>query len=80
MPNSRTENLLWDAAKVAKVMARKGIPHREELARRIQKPATTVRRSFNDQWEGESTGPIVTALSRSLGVDGRMLLRDPRKQ
>ena len=59
-------------------MARKHIPHREALAKKINKPATSVRRSFDEEWEGEATAPIVVAISRTFGVDGRKLIRDPR--
>lgn len=60
-------------------MARMGIPHREALAKRIQKPATSIRRSFDEDWEGEATGPIVVAIARGLQVPLQKLLRDPRK-
>lgn len=78
MRKANSENLVWNAAEVAKVMARRGIPHREELARRIKKPATSVRRSLNEAWEGEITGPILVALCRELQVPAHKLIRDPR--
>ena len=59
-------------------MARKRIHHREELARRIRRPPNSVRRSFDEHWEGEATGPIVVAIARELQVDSRKLIRDPR--
>lgn len=59
-------------------MARNGIAHREALAKRIRKPATSVRRSMNDAWEGEITGPILVAVCRELNVPAHKLIRDPR--
>jgi hypothetical protein len=55
------------------------IPHREGLARYIGKSPTTVRRSFDEDWEGEATGPLVVAVSRTLGIPIEKLLRDPRR-
>lgn len=79
MPSRRAESLRWNAAEIAKIMARKGIPHREALAREIKQPATTVRRSFNEDWDGEATGPIVVALARTFRAPLHKLLRDPRE-
>lgn len=79
MSSKRPESLLWNPTELAKTMARNGIRHREDLARRIQKPATSVRRSINDQWEGEATGPILVAVCRELNVPPHKLIRDPRQ-
>lgn len=79
MPSSRADSLRWNAPEVAKLMARKHIPHREELARRIRRPANSVRRSFDDRWDGEATGPLVVAIARELKVDSRKLIHDPRR-
>lgn len=79
MSSKRPESLLWNAPELAKAMVRNGIPHREALARRIQKPATSVRRSINEQWEGEITGPILVAVCRELNVPAHKLIRDPRQ-
>ena len=68
----------WNGLQVAKVVACKHIPHREALAKKINKSAATVRRSFNEEWEGEATGPILVAICRTPNVPFRKLLRDPR--
>lgn len=78
MPSIVSDSFRWNGPEVAKIMARKHIPHREALAKRIDKPATSVRRSFNEEWEGEATGPLAVAIARSLGIDSRKLIRDPR--
>lgn len=78
MPSSLVDSLRWNAPEVAKIMARKRIPDREALAKKIGKPGNTVRRSFTEDWEGEATGPLVVAVSRTLGVPFHKLIRDPR--
>lgn len=78
MPSTSSDNLRWNGPEVAKTMARKGIQHREALARKISKPPQTVRRSFDEDWEGDATGPLVVAITRTFGVPFHKLLRDPR--
>jgi DNA-binding Xre family transcriptional regulator len=63
---------------IAKIMARKRIGSRGELAQRIGVPATTIRRVFNDQWDGEASGPVVRAICRELNVNFQRIIRDPR--
>jgi transcriptional regulator with XRE-family HTH domain len=59
-------------------MARKHIGSREQLAQRIGLPANTVRRTLNDEWDGEASPLVVRALCRELNINFQYILRDPR--
>jgi hypothetical protein len=78
MPGNASDTLRWNAPEIAKIMARKHIPHREALAKEIGKPATSVRRSFDEDWEGDATAPLMIAISRTFWVPFHKLIRDPR--
>jgi hypothetical protein len=75
MPNN---SLRWNPEAVAKIMARNGIRHRKALARRIERPVSSVLRTFDADWDGDATGPIVVAIVKNLGVPLQKLLLDPR--
>lgn len=79
MVRGMSRSLQWNASEIAKLMASRHIRKREAAARKLGLPATTLRRSFDENWEGESTGPILVALCRAFDVPVQRLVRDPRR-
>lgn len=69
---------LWDHEYLAKILKRKRIHTREQLAEAVGISRTTAYRQFNDDWSGEFTAPILIQLSISLDVDPGRLIGDPR--
>lgn len=78
MANSSTD-LFWNSESLAKILPRKGIHTREDLAKFSNCARTTVYRVFAPDWSGKATPSMIHTLSRSLNVPLNRLLKDPRQ-
>ncbi|UVK63426.1 Cro protein [Mycobacterium phage Aegeus] len=56
-----------------------GIETREELARETGEPPTTVRRAFNNNWQGRANCRMMAAISYRFNVPVNNLIIDPRR-
>jgi AraC-like DNA-binding protein len=68
----------WDEDALAKILKRKRIHTREQLAEAVGISRTTAYRQFNEDWSGEFTAPVLIQLSLKLDVKPGQLIRDPR--
>lgn len=71
--------IFWNQPVIAKILKRNRIETRYQLAQQFGLSRATVGRTFNDDWSGEATIPMLAVLSSALGVHPGRLIRDPRE-
>jgi AraC-like DNA-binding protein len=69
----------WDQASIVKILKRKRIHTRDQLAEAVGISRTTAYRQFNEDWSGEWTAPVLLQLSVGLDVHPARLILDPRE-
>lgn len=72
--------LYWNADNVSRLMECRNIPHRKALATAINRPISTVYRTFDEHWSGGVSVEVLAAMSITFDVPVSWLVRDPRGQ
>lgn len=72
----QTAPVTWDSEAVAKILKRKGIRGRGDLARICNLPRATIYRQFDENWNGNPTTAFLGAVAVALGVSPNRLIAD----
>ena len=71
-------DLYWNPDYLSKLMRRKKVHDRRDLARQIDIPYTTICTYMEPDWTGSLHLPTMAAIARTFNIHPGLLIKDPR--